>query len=193
MEVFKSQKINLLRNLGVCIGVVSAFNFTIAYIPFVSQNAFSLNTGQVLLLTTFFMSISILFLLICGKMADCFGKRLLMSLGCIGCCVFVPFVLYYTEVGNLAALFALQSITCFFLCCLIAPLNAFCGLDLFPTETRFSANGFVWGIGSAIFGGLTPFICQLLQDWTGSFWGPSSYVIACQCGALLAIYKAPSN
>ena len=192
LEAFKRHKISMFCAIGIAAGVCSAFNFTIAYIPFVSKNAFALTTGQVLLMTTFFMSLGIIFLLMNGKLADRYGKRLWMSIGAVGVLLFIPFVLYYTDQENFQALLMLQVFTCFFACMLIAPLNAVSDLELFPTNVNFSANGLCWGIGGALFGGLTPLICQLLKDWTGSFWGPSLYVIFCQLLALTAIYFAPN-
>lgn len=191
LEAFKNHKKSMVCAFGLSAGVCSVFNFTIAYIPFVSQNAFALTTGQVLLMTSFFMLISIIFLLIHGKLADKFGIRKLMSLGCVVCALIIPCVLYKIDQQCFLNLFLLQTLNCFFACALIAPLNAF-SVSLFPTNVNFSGNALSWGLGGAIFGGMTPLICHLMKDWTGSFWGPSVYVIFSQLLALTAIFFAPN-
>ena len=192
LEVFKNHKKSVLCNIGLASGIQSIGMFNIAYIPFISKTVFSLETSQVLLLTTFFMGICIFFLLLHGVLADRFGNRKWMILGSIFCCIFVPFVLHYADTAEFFSFVLMQIALCFFFCALKAPLNAITTLEFFPTNVTFTANAFCWGLSGAFFGGLTPLICQLLKDWTGSFWGPSCYVIFCQLLALTAIYFAPN-
>lgn len=191
LHALKHYKKSMICNLGICTGVVSAFNFTIAYIPYVSKNAFSLKVYETFLLSTFFMSLTIVFLLIWGKIADKIDKKIVMAGGAIFSSILIPMVILSTEKGDFKILLILQSFTCLAMAALTAPLNALASYS-FPTEIRFSGNAFIWGIGGAMFGGVTPLICHLLKEWTGSFIGPSLYIMACQLLALISIYSIPT-
>ena len=191
LEALCNHKKSMICAFCVACGVCSIGSFNIAYIPFTAKSIFLLTTQQVLLLTTFFMLISICFLLIHGRLADIVGYRKYMAWGSILSSMTVPIILGSIDLGNFSIFVFSQSCLCLMFCALKAPLNAF-SVSLLPTNVNFSGNAFAWGIGGALFGGLTPLICQLMKDWTGSFWGPSLYIIFCQLLALTAIYYAPN-
>ena len=191
MECFKNDKLSLFCSFGFAGGIITGGSFIMAYIPNVLRSQFSFETPSVLLTTIIFMLLSIVGLLLCGLWADRIGTKRVMRIGaCLVIC-FVPCVLFSADQNDLLLFLLFQSLACFSFSALTAPLNAM-NVILFPTNRRISGAAFSYGLGAIVFGGLTPLICQLLKDWTGSFWGPSLYVIFCQLLALTAIYFAPN-
>ena len=190
-ESFKKDRKSIYCAIGLSAGVVCVSNFTILYLPHVLSKEFLFPSHLVLLSTTGFITLCIIAMLFWGYIADLLGRKKIMVVGCLGLILVMPFVLFSFDEKNLTLLFILYSIACFFFAALCAPLNAFL-MYMFPTERRFSGSAFSWGAGYVLFGGMTPIICHSLRNWTGSFWGPSFYVIFCQLLALTAIYFAPN-
>ena len=191
LDSLKKDQKPLLCALGLSAGLVSVSNFTILYLPHVLSKEFLFPAHLVLLTTTLFILLCIIAVLCWGRIADKVGRNKIMYLGGLGLILTMPFVLRAFDEKNLCAVLILYTVACILFAALSAPLNAVL-MYMFPTERRFSGSAFSWGAGYVLFGGMTPIICHSLRNWTGSFWGPSFYVIFCQLLALTAIYFAPN-
>lgn len=124
-----------------------------------------------------------------GHFSDNIGHRPMMIWGALGqiLCAFPVFMVY--TMGSFSHILWMQIGLLMMAEAFVAPSNAYLN-TLFPEECRYSGVAFGVCLGTAIFGGTTPLVCNQLASGLDPLWGPALYLMGTALLGLLAIVKS---
>ena len=148
-----------------------------------------LPTSTVIMLHSIFLGVCIVMMPLMGWLADKIGSRQVMLGGAIGLllCAYPIFIL--TKTFLITGVIIAQLILGIFNAAFVGPAPAF-ETSLFPVQLRYSAIATGYGLGGALFGGTSPFICTLLVEWTGNPEMPAFYLMITAALGLFGVILA---
>jgi MHS family proline/betaine transporter-like MFS transporter len=198
-KVLKSPVIDTLKKdwfSHICyVGMVASSSgvnsYIIVYIPMIMKTKFGYDVSGSLLVTICFYGLILFSLPFFGLLADKVGGKKVIATGNVLVALIVPFAMRAMEFDTPGYFFLFQGMACVAFATECAPLSIITKY-MYPTERRYSGSSFGLGLGAAIVGGFTPLALSFLQKQSGTFWGPSIFIICCQIFALLGLYFAPS-
>lgn len=172
LEIIKSQKLNFLRALGVCLGFIMPFYIITTYTNEILKTDLDLSPSSILGLNSGLMFFWILLLPLMGKLSDRIGIRKQMCVGAlILSAVSYPAFVFVENNFNIYGVFSMQIILSLFVIIYSAPFGAVF-TSLFPPNSRYSGIGMAYSLGAALFGGLAPLISVTLVQWSGDMKSP---------------------
>jgi MHS family proline/betaine transporter-like MFS transporter len=149
----------------------------ITYIPTFLISTGKLDESDSLRLSTAAAVAVILVTPFAGALSDRLGRKpVLIFLGV--CCAILPNALFHLMVGGSPsyALFAAVILAC--IAGAVSAVGAVTTAELFPGEGRISGLALGATTATAIFGGLTPFVAQVLTERTGWTMVPGAMIAA---------------
>jgi MHS family proline/betaine transporter-like MFS transporter len=186
MEVLKSDKIVILRTMGICAGVMAPYQMIYVYMGDVLRNKLQLPMTEVLAHNMKIMVILIFSLLFMGYLGDKFGFKKVMG-GSLLAIICITYPLFWFIEGTTSPndVMLMQAILAFIgsgvsaSCCLMS--------TFFPTKERYSGYSFGWALGSIFFAGFTPLLSLLLVKWTGNETAPAFILMFCGFLGIVAL------
>jgi MHS family proline/betaine transporter-like MFS transporter len=174
--IFKNHLRNFLCVVGIGSFITIPLYIVTTYFGSVLGTKTQIGHSCIMLIFSVIMLINTLMLPLMGRLADIWGERKLMLLSAIF--IFLlsyPLFVLTTPATFLGILFVQIVITVISLV-FVAPSSAF-ESTLFPIQARFTAIGFGYSLGIALFGGFAPLACQLLVQYTGHDTMASLYLV----------------
>jgi MFS family permease len=127
-----------------------------------------------------------------AALGDKWGGKMLMYLGIgLSFATMIPLILSI-EAGNVAVMFVLVSVIRLTLSGAWAPLSALMA-HMFRPQARYTSMSLSYGLGAAIWGGLSPAIASGLMAWTGSIWSVVAFFGLLSVVAWLGTAFAPQH
>jgi MHS family proline/betaine transporter-like MFS transporter len=164
----------------------------IAYVPAFLVSAGILTEGRSLQLSTIAAIAVILVTPVTGALADRFGRKPVLIL-LAGASAVLPVSMFYLMTGSsyLNAVISAVILAC--LAGAVSAVGAIATAEQFPGEGRVS--GLALGATSAtvIFGGLAPYVAQLLTNRTGSLMTPGVMIAVVALGVLPVLFALPET
>lgn len=164
----------------------------ITYVPAFLTSAGMLGEGEALRLSTIAAVAVILVTPLTGALSDLLGRRsVLIFLS--GCSAILPIALFYLMAGgsHLHALFGAVVLAC--VAGGVSAVGAVATAEQFPGEGRLSGLALGATSATAIFGGLTPYVAQLLTAATGSPMIPGAMIAVVALCVLPVLFKLPET
>jgi MFS family permease len=125
-------------------------------------------------------------------LGDKWGSKTLIYLGAVGSIVvFVPLVLVI-QGHQVAMIYLLASLLRITLSGAWAPLSTLMA-QMFRPQARYTSMSLSYGIGAAVWGGLSPVIATALIAATGSFWSAVVFFGVLCVLAVFGAYFAPQH
>lgn len=127
-----------------------------------------------------------------AALGDRWGGKMLMYLGIgLSFATMIPLILSI-EAGNVALMFILVSVIRLTLSGAWAPLSALMA-HMFRPQARYTSMSLSYGIGAAVWGGLSPAIASGLMAATGSIWSVVAFFGLLSLVAWLGTAFAPQH
>lgn len=186
LEVVQRYPLSFVKTVGIG-GFLHVPFYSIAGYMNPTLHAKSLinNSGLMMMNMTATASF-VLFLPLMGYLSDKMGKQRMMRWGALGqIALTIPTFIVYTE-GSLGSIVVAQASLLVMSSLFIAPSSAYLN-TLFPVECRYSGIAFGTCLGTALFGGTTPLMCNQLANILGSLWGPTLYLIGTGLMGLIVV------
>jgi MHS family proline/betaine transporter-like MFS transporter len=172
--MFKTNKVTILRLLGMCCIGSTFYSYCIIFLPYLLEKQKHYPHFHIFFLTSFFSLLMIFFIPFFTNISDRIGRRPMLL-----------FNAFYIGMVSLLSLFLLQStsysliIFAFLLFSLGSALEQSTTpvsmIESLPSSVRYTTLSFAYNLGNGIFGGTLPLICQWLL--TKSFTiSPAIYV-----------------
>ena len=186
-EILRSRKINVLRTMGICAGVMAPFQMIYVYIPDILRSKFNLPIEQVIAQNIKVMLIMMVTLPVMGYIADRIGFKKV-----IGWSLFIlvlsiyPLFLFVSEAHTPQRILLIQSIISIISSGITAPCCVLIS-QFFSTGERYTGCAFGWSLGAILFAGCTPLLSVLLVEWNGNEHSPAYILIFCGLLGLLAL------
>jgi MFS transporter, MHS family, proline/betaine transporter len=191
LETLKKDWTSHLCYIGLVGSSSCVYSYIIAYVPRVMKSNFGYSVNQSLVVSICFTSVLVALIPLSGFISDKIGPRKVIAFGNVLVTLLLPFALRAMEFDTPGYFFLFQALACVAFAIQQGPISSV-NKYMYPTERRYSGSAFGQGLGTAIIGGFTPLIMDFLQRKMGGFWGPSTFIIYCQLGALLGVYFAPN-
>lgn len=121
-----------------------------------------------------------------GHMADKFGEKRLMTLGCLLTLFGAPTLFYLLQQENTLSVVLAIAIAATMMATFNAPTNAFLQ-RFFPTKVRYTGIALGYASGAALMGGTQPLICTYLIEETFNPFAPSFYLMFAAGVGLLSL------
>ncbi|MFC4137853.1 MULTISPECIES: MFS transporter [unclassified Microbacterium] len=181
--------------LGFCIIAMSSGGYVIAT-TFVQNFATAPDVGldyQVILgAMTVASLVEMIITLPLAWLGDKWGSKTLIYLGAVGSIlVFVPLVLVI-QGHQVAMIYLLASLLRITLSGAWAPLSTLMA-QMFRPQARYTSMSLSYGIGAAVWGGLSPVIATALIAATGTFWSAVVFFAVLCLLAVFGAYFAPQH
>jgi MHS family proline/betaine transporter-like MFS transporter len=166
----------------------------ITYVPVFLTSTGKFGEGESLQLSTIAAVAVIAVTPLTGALSDRLGRKaVLIFLG--GCSVFLPFILFQLMAGGvpLHALIGAVLLAC--LAGAVSAVGAIATAEQFPGEGRVTGLALGATSATAIFGGLAPYVAQLLTEQSGLAIVPGvmiATVALCVLPVLLGLPKPPA-
>jgi len=191
LEVIKRDKLQIVCSIGIAAGVLAPLTMLYSYLPYVITTKLKISVSYMLLMNAFVMFCSAFMLLAMGILADKLGAKKVMSISGIAFIVtaFPLFSIINTTQNTLVIVF-IELIISLMIAGITAPLNVVMTF-MFPTKRRYTGCAFAWGVGSIVFGGLSPLISHAITTITHNQNGPAFWLMLCVGLMLLALKHAP--
>jgi MFS transporter, MHS family, proline/betaine transporter len=162
-----NHRAGILRTFAISALGSITYYVGITYVPAFLASTGTLNEGESLWLSTVAATAVILVTPFTGILSDRLGRRFVLIF-LNGCSVILPIIMFYVMAGDSHqhALFGAVILAC--LAGAVSAIGAVATAEQFPGEGRLS--GLALGVTSAtaIFGGVAPYLAQILMDRTGS-------------------------
>ena len=191
LEVLCHHKRNFL-----CIAATGAVNIiplyiATTYLSFVLVKELEAAQWKTMLGNTMVMGISVFLIPVAGRLSDKWGTRRIMSLSSLGFIFFSFPIFQLTLAPTVTKIFIVQILLTVMGAFFVGPSAKF-GSTLFPTQDRYSATAFGYGLGGAFLGGTSPLFCAKLVDWFDDPRAVSLYLMCAGIvGALALFFSRP--
>ena len=164
----------------------------ITYVPDFLTSAGKLGEGDLLRLSTVAALAVILVTPFTGALSDRVGRKPVLIFLC-ACSAILPISLFYLMAGG-SQLYALSGIV--ILACVaggVSAVGAITAAEQFPGEGRISGLALGATPATAIFGGLTPYVAQILTERTGWTLVPGAMIAVVAICALPIFISLPET
>ena len=167
----------------------------ITYVPVFLVSTGKLGEGEALQLSTIAAMAVILVTPVTGALSDRLGRKsVLIVLG--GCSAVLPLAMFHLMASGIALYALLGAVLLACLAGAVSAVGAIATAEQFPGEGRVSGLALGATSATAIFGGLTPYVAQLLTQRSG--WAPIpgvmiAVVALCVLPVLVSLPKAPGS
>jgi MHS family proline/betaine transporter-like MFS transporter len=139
----------------------------ITYVPAFLTSASALGESQSLQLSTIAALAVILITPLTGALSDRLGRKPVLIFLC-GCSAVLPVILFYLMARGSYGHALLGAVVLACVAGAVSAVGAVATAEQFPGEGRLSGLALGATTATAIFGGLTPFVAQILIDRSGS-------------------------
>lgn len=188
LYILQNHRASFLKAVGIGGFLHAPFYIIVGYMNPTMHAKGMISSTELMLMNTAVTCMGVLIIPILGHYSDKIGHGRLMFWGALGqLSLALPVFMIYTtgsfyqilwvQVGLLAVAEAF-----------VAPSNAYLN-TLFPVECRYSGVAFGSCLGTAIFGGTTPLMCNQLATLIDPLWGPSLYLMGTALVGLFAVKK----
>ncbi|REJ03887.1 MFS transporter [Microbacterium bovistercoris] len=181
--------------LGFCIIAMSSGGYVIATTfvqNFATDPAVGLDASVILGAMTIASLVEMIITLPLAWLGDKWGSKTLIYLGAVGSVVvFVPLVLVI-QGHQVAMIYLLASLLRITLSGAWAPLSTLMA-QMFRPQARYTSMSLSYGIGAAVWGGLSPAIATALIAATGTFWSAVVFFGVLCALAVFGAYFAPQH
>ncbi|MDI1296939.1 MAG: MFS transporter [bacterium] len=164
----------------------------ISYVPAFLHSAGAMSEAMALWLSTIAALAVILITPLTGALSDRVGRRpVLVGLGL--CAAVLPIMMFQWMAGGGVGVALAGAVV---LACLgggVSAVGAVTTAELFPGEGRLSGLAFGATTATAIFGGLTPYVAQMLMARTGSPLVPGAMIAVVAVGVLPVLWWLPET
>jgi MHS family proline/betaine transporter-like MFS transporter len=184
--MFRSNKLTLLRLIGMCCMGSTFYCYSIVFFPYLVQQEKYFTSNLAALLTSIFLLLMIFFIPIGAFICDRVGRRpmLMFNAGFIICVTF--FSIFLSNTHDIF-LFIFAFILFSFGSALEQSVTPISMIESLPTGVRYSTVSFAYNAANGIFGGTLPLVCAWL--WGRSYTlGPSLYVMVMAVITGLVVY-----
>jgi MHS family proline/betaine transporter-like MFS transporter len=164
----------------------------ITYVPAFLSSAGAMSEGGSLWLSTVAALVVILVTPLIGALSDRLGRRpVLIVLG--GCAAVLPITMFSLMAGGSALHALLGAVVLAGLGGAVSAVGAVTTAEQFPGEGRLSGLALGATAATAVFGGLTPYIAQLLIESTGKPWIPGAMIAIVALSVLPVLLALPET
>jgi len=167
----------------------------ITYVPAFLVSTGKLGEGEALQLSTIAAVAVILVTPVTGVLSDRLGRKsVLIVLG--GCSAVLPLVLFQLMASGIGPYALLGAVLLACLAGAVSAVGAIATAEQFPGEGRVSGLALGATSATAIFGGLTPYVAQLLTERSGWALIPGAMIAVvalCVLPVLVTLPKTPGN
>jgi len=167
----------------------------ITYVPAFLVSTGKLGEGEALQLSTLAAVAVILVTPVTGALSDRLGRKsVLIVLG--GCSAVLPLVLFHLMASGIGLYALLGAVLLACLAGAVSAVGAIATAEQFPGEGRVSGLALGATSATAIFGGLTPYVAQLLTERSGWALIPGAMIAVvalCVLPVLVTLPKIASN
>jgi MHS family proline/betaine transporter-like MFS transporter len=165
----------------------------ITYVPVFLTSTGKFGEGESLQLATIAAIAVILVTPLTGALSDRLGRKsVLIFLG--GCSVFLPFVLFQLMAGGVPRHALIGAVLLACLAGAVSAVGAIATAEQFPGEGRVTGLALGATSATAIFGGLAPYVAQLVTEQSGLAIIPGAMiaiVALCVLPVLLSLPRTP--
>lgn len=185
-RAFREESFTMLKALGLTFLSASAFYITFFYFSFYLKTYLNFVFAEALILNDVSMVFCILLMPILGRLSDRFGRKPFLMMGAIGFLLGVYPLFYYCQQGTLTAMIITQLYLATFLSfiCGLIPVTL---IELFKTDTRYTALGLPFNLSQALFGGTVPLIMTFFIEHTGARLAPAYYLMLASIVAIVVL------
>jgi MHS family proline/betaine transporter-like MFS transporter len=161
-----NHRAGILRGFAISALGSITYYVGITYVPTFLTTTGALHEGQSLWLSTLAALVVILITPFVGALSDRLGRRPVLIFLC-GCSAVLPAILFYLMAGSsyLHALLGAALLAC--VAGGVSAVGAVATAEQFPGEGRLTGLALGATMATAIFGGITPYVAQVLTDRTG--------------------------
>ncbi|MGO2141140.1 MAG: MFS transporter [Leucobacter sp.] len=181
--------------LGFCIVAISSGGYVVAT-TFVQSYATSPEVGLspdiILGAMTIAALVEALVTLPLALLGDKIGGKWVMYIGIIGSFAAVVPLVIFIEGHNVAMIYLFVSAVRLALSGAWAPLSTIM-TQMFRPQARYTSMSLSYGIGAAVWGGLSPAIATALLAATGNFWSVIAFYGLLSAIALFGVFFAPQH
>lgn len=170
----------------ICLNAVG-FYIILSYMPTYLSTVLNYSSLQGTLTTIFTLLAYVVMLPIVGSMADRVGRKPMLVIACIMFILFSYPIFLMMSIGGSLAILSMILLGAI-LACNDGVLATFLS-ELFPANIRYSAFGFSFNAGNALFGGTAPYVATFLIVSTGNQFSPAFYLMFAAVIALIALSK----
>ena len=156
------------------------------------QNTLNVDSTRALLVV--FIAIVLMLAVIwrVGTLSDRFGRRTVLTAGCVGFIVFAYPAFWLISLGNWST--TILGVLILALCQVLILGTIPSTLPaLLPTEVRYGGFAISYNISVAAFGGTAPFVATYLVSATGNNFAPAFYLIGAAVVSLIPILLSPET
>lgn len=147
---------------------------------------------HVLLAMTLASFVELLVTMPLAYLGDKWGGKMMMYIGVIGSFVTMVPLLLVIGGGQIAMMYLLVSVVRVMMSATWAPLATLMA-QMFRPQSRYTSMSLAYGVGAAIWGGLTPIAAVWLIELTGTPWSVVILVAAMALINFVAMYLAPQH
>lgn len=186
LVVIRNYPLSFLKTVGVGGFLHVPFYMIVGYMNPTLHAKGLINSTELMLMNMIVTLFGVSIMPLLGHYSDHVSPRRMMVWGALGQMILAfPIFLIYTN-SSFQMIFFAQIGFLMFAEAFIAPSNAYLN-TLFPSECRYSGVAFGSCLGTAIFGGTTPLICNQFAQILDPLWGPTLYVIGTALMGLIAV------
>lgn len=164
----------------------------ITYVPAFLTSAGAMSEGNSLWLATIAAVVVILVTPVIGALSDRIGRKpVLLVLG--GCCVVLPITMFTLMASGSPFHALLGAVVLAGVGGAVSAVGAVTTAEQFPGEGRLSGLALGATAATAVFGGLTPYIAQVLIEGTGWAWIPGAMIAIVALAVLPVLATLPET
>jgi MHS family proline/betaine transporter-like MFS transporter len=164
----------------------------ITYVPAFLSSAGAMSEGSSLWLSTVAALVVILVTPLVGAWSDRLGRRpVLIVLG--GCAAVLPITMFSLMAGGSALHALFGAVVLAGLGGAVSAVGAVTTAEQFPGEGRLSGLALGATAATAVFGGFTPYLAQLLIESTGKPWIPGAMIAIVALSVLPVLLALPET
>lgn len=183
---FKNHLNPMLKALGLTFLSASAFYITFVYFSVYLKTYLQYNLANALTLNTLSMLLSAVLIPVIGRLSDRFGRKRFIIIGATMILLGVYPLLLFAQHATLVMVLITQlylAIAISFICGIIPVIL----VELFITNTRYTALSLPFNLSQALFGGTVPLVMTFFINHTGDKLAPAYYLILASSMALLVL------
>ena len=186
LYILQNHRASFLKAIGIGGFLHVPFYIIVGYMNPTMHAKAMISSTELMLMNTAVTCIGVLIIPILGHFSDKIGHGRLMLWGGLGQIVAaLPVFMIYTT-GNFSQILWAQIGLLMVAEAFVAPSNAYLN-TLFPPECRYSGVAFGSCLGTAIFGGTTPLMCNQLAAFIDPLWGPALYLMGTALLGMFAV------
>lgn len=188
LYILQNHRASFLKALGIGGFLHVPFYIIVGYMNPTMHAQGMISSTELMLMNAAVTCMGVLIIPILGHFSDKIGHGRLMLWGALGqIALAVPVFMVYTG-GSFYQILWGQIGVLMFAEAFVSPSNAYLN-TLFPSECRYSGVAFGSCLGTAIFGGTTPLLCNQLAYFMDPLWGPAFYLIGTALLGVFAVVK----